>query len=287
MLKKNQKGFAHLELILIILVLAVIGFVGYKIYHSLKQHKQLQSSAKTANDSADNNTINDLYTLTNGILKYGNKNNTLPKSLTDLKVSLSNSISSYQYSADTVPADTQLQVQGPGNYTSFTLCGYFKNNGLPPPSFNNDSDIKSALKYYYKGNQCYTYTFPEYGVGGGDVLTPNYSATQKNSYDNSFLQPTAIGRSMCLESNTKNGNQYGQVALSGGATCTDAMAVINATGPYGDYYSSMGYYCKTYDNSYSPKTWQAYYKGNFHIYDCTKGNSQIAFTLQTTQEKQY
>jgi|GEM_PF-3443894 len=89
------------------------------------------------------------------------------------------------------------------------------------------------------------------------------------------LQPTEVGGAQC-----DVGGNYGQVAISGGASCTAAEAVIqDATVPNGAFYKSNGYSC-TATKQGSNTQWSSYYNGTFYSYSCADGSSQIAFNWQ-------
>lgn len=55
----NQKGFAHIGLVLVLIVLIAIGLVGYKVFNSQKHknNQQSTSGSSAANVSAPNNDI--------------------------------------------------------------------------------------------------------------------------------------------------------------------------------------------------------------------------------------
>ena len=89
------------------------------------------------------------------------------------------------------------------------------------------------------------------------------------------LQPTAVGGAQC-----SIGDNYAQVAISGGATCTNAAAVIqDATQANGKNYKSNGYSC-TATKQGSNTQWSSYYTGTFYSYSCADGGNQVAFNWQ-------
>jgi hypothetical protein len=89
------------------------------------------------------------------------------------------------------------------------------------------------------------------------------------------LQPTGIGGAQCDVS-----DNYAQVAISGGASCTTAESVIqDATKANGANYKSNGYSCSATKQG-SNTQWSSYWSGTFYSYSCADGKNQIAFNWQ-------
>jgi hypothetical protein len=98
------------------------------------------------------------------------------------------------------------------------------------------------------------------------------------------LQPTPIGGTQCDNPTLSDGSTTGQMAISGGATCTVADAVVMAANnKNGANYSSNGYTC-TGTKQGSNTQWSSYWNNAFYTYTCSNGSSQVAFNLQTTAQ---
>jgi len=77
------------------------------------------------------------------------------------------------------------------------------------------------------------------------------------------------------------GDNYAQIAISGGATCTDAEAVIkDATAANGADYKSNGYSC-TATKQGNNTQWSSYWAGTFYSYSCADGSNKVAFNWQS------
>lgn len=119
--------------------------------------------------------------------------------------------------------------------------------------------------------------------------SPSTQANPNNSSSNTFgsngeLEPTPIGGTQCDNPTLSDGSTTGQMAVSGGATCTDADSVIQgANGKNGANYSSGGYNC-TGTRQGSNTQWSSYWNNNFYTYSCADGSSQVAFNLQTSAQ---
>jgi hypothetical protein len=86
------------------------------------------------------------------------------------------------------------------------------------------------------------------------------------------LQPTLPGGGQCGAS-----TNYAQIAISGGATCTTAEAVVQAAN--GSNFSSNGYSCSVTKEG-SNTQWSSYWSGTFYAYTCSNSSNQIAFNWQ-------
>lgn len=105
----------------------------------------------------------------------------------------------------------------------------------------------------------------------------NSTATKSQSQ----LQPTQPGDGECSA-----GANYGQVAISGGATCTTAEAVAQAAN--GSNFTSNGYSCSATTEAKGSNTqWSSYWSGTFYAYTCSNAQKdQIAFNWQSSTASQ-
>jgi len=112
--------------------------------------------------------------------------------------------------------------------------------------------------------------------------TPLTPSTPANTFDkNGKLEPSVIGGTQCDNPTLNDGALTGQMAVSGGATCTEADAAILATNNIeGTNYSSNGYSC-TATKQGSNTQWSSYWNNNFYSYSCASGSKQLAFNIQT------
>ncbi|MFI5270569.1 MAG: hypothetical protein ACHQT9_00805 [Candidatus Saccharimonadales bacterium] len=117
----------------------------------------------------DTNTEHDLNTISMALISADN----LPSNLNQLNlVGLHYNVSNYTYS--TLPPSSNAQVEA-NSPSGFKICATFDSNGLDPSSKSADFTSMTQLKvfsYHNKGNQCYYYTYAEYGIGQGttDVI---------------------------------------------------------------------------------------------------------------------
>ncbi len=89
------------------------------------------------------------------------------------------------------------------------------------------------------------------------------------------LQPTEVGGTQC-----DSGENAAQIAISGGASCTTAEAIIqDATEANGANYKSNGYSCVGTKQG-SNTQWSSYWSGTFYSYSCADGRDQVAFNWQ-------
>jgi hypothetical protein len=105
--------------------------------------------------------------------------------------------------------------------------------------------------------------------------TPSTPANSTNSQGQ--LQPTEPGDGECGA-----GATYGQIAISGNATCTVAESIVQgAASAAGAAYKSNGYSC-TATKEGSGTEWSSYWSDNtFYLYTCSNGSDQVAFNWQS------
>ena len=107
------------------------------------------------------------------------------------------------------------------------------------------------------------------------VNNPSSSSTSTVTVGGSgALQPTLPGAGQCGAAANS-----AQIAISGGATCTTAEAVVAAAN--GSDFSSNGYSCKSTREG-SNTQWSSYWNGDFYAYTCSSGSNQIAFNWQSS-----
>lgn len=126
---------------------------------------------------------------------------------------------------------------------------------------------------------------PAVNSGRSLSTSQNTATTPSTPSNNSVLEPTAIGGTQCDNPTLSDGSTTGQMAVSGGATCSDAdSAVQSANNRNGANYSSGGYSC-TGTQQGSNTQWSDYWNNDFYTYSCANGSKQVAFNLQTSAQR--
>ncbi|HUC87009.1 MAG TPA: hypothetical protein VMR75_01610 [Candidatus Saccharimonadales bacterium] len=151
-----------------------------------------------------------------------------------------------------------------GLFVVFAILGFTKPTFYSAPAANcNPSRIYMGVN---SSSTCSTQPSP---------------STPSNTFSNGKLEPTAIGGTQCDNPTLPDGSTTGQMAVSGGATCSDADSVIQGgNDKNGANYSADGYNC-TGTQQGSNTQWSSYWNNDFYTYSCANGSKQAAFNLQT------
>ncbi|MFI5270814.1 MAG: hypothetical protein ACHQT9_02095 [Candidatus Saccharimonadales bacterium] len=161
----------------------------------------------------------------------------------------------------------------------FTILGFVRPTFSSTKPVINNQNCNVYANSSSGGSDCSVQTTPN------TPSTPSTSSTPANTFTPSGkLQPSAIGGTQCDNPSTSDGATTGQMAVSGGATCAEADAVIqDANNKEGTNYSSNGYTC-TATKQGSNTQWSSYWNNNFYTYSCASGSKQLAFNIQTTAQ---
>jgi type II secretory pathway pseudopilin PulG len=157
-MKKNQRGFSVIELIIIILVVAIIGTVGYLVWRDHKADKVLtgsttsRSSSQSAS-SSDVKTGQDLASISKALIKYYYVPSNYPGlagSLSQLKIGkLNYSLSNFSYKASGGGGGIQYQLCANFQTDTFTVSGYGK------LSFSDGGQSATDYGIHGQGQQCF------------------------------------------------------------------------------------------------------------------------------------
>ena len=109
------------------------------------------------------------------------------------------------------------------------------------------------------------------------TTTTSSTTTTTTGSPGGTLQPAALGEGQCQASSLADGSSYGQVAVTGGTSCTTAAAVAAGARPAaGTSYTASGFSCTP--TVQGPTTeWTSSWGGTYYSYSCVDGTSQVAF----------
>ena len=160
-----------------------------------------------------------------------------------------------------------------GLFVVFAILGFTK------LTFNSAGACSNSSMLFSSSDSSDNCTSPRYSA-----QSPSPSTSGNTFGSNGKLEPTAIGGTQCDNPALSDGSTTGQMAVSGGATCSDADSVIQgANGKNGANYSGDGYSC-TGTKQGSSTQWSSYWNDDFYTYSCADGSKQAAFNLQTTAQ---